>query len=45
MAKHIVKCPFCGQSFDANSEEFVKIGRRYAHANCYKQAEENKIEG
>lgn len=42
MAKHIVKCPFCGQSFDANNEEFVKIGRRYAHASCYKQAEENK---
>lgn len=36
MAKHLVKCPKCGQTFDTNTEQAVKIGaRRYGHANCY----------
>lgn len=39
MKKHIVICPFCKQSFDAQPEgenkEWIKIKRRYAHMSCY----------
>ncbi len=36
MAKHIVKCPKCGQYFDTNAVQAVRIGaRRYGHATCY----------
>ena len=36
MAKHIVKCPKCGKSFDTNIEQAVKVSaRRYGHATCY----------
>ena len=37
MAKAIVKCPYCEQSFDRNdpSIEWEKVGRRYAHKKCY----------
>lgn len=36
MAKHIVKCPLCGESFDTNEIQAVKVGaRRYGHASCY----------
>ena len=36
MAKHIVKCPKCGESFDTNLIQAVKISaRRYGHATCY----------
>lgn len=38
MAKSIVKCPYCGLSFDRNdpSIEWVKPNpRRYAHKSCY----------
>lgn len=36
MAKHIVKCPKCGQDFDTNSVQAVRVGaRRYGHATCY----------
>ena len=35
MAKHIVKCPYCGKNFDASKEPFVMVNsRRYAHVNC-----------
>lgn len=36
MTKAWVKCLYCGEQFDRNSpkEEFVKIGRRYAHKHC-----------
>ena len=38
IAKHIVKCAICGQSFDANEQCYIKINsRRYAHANCAKE--------
>lgn len=39
MAAHIVKCKFCGTSFDANKEPFVKIKTRYAHELCAQRAE------
>lgn len=35
MAKHIVKCLYCGEQFDRDTEKCVKIGRRYAHQECY----------
>ena len=36
MAKHIVKCPKCGQDFDTNSIQAVRVSaRRYGHATCY----------
>lgn len=38
MAKHEVKCVYCSVIFDANKEEFVQIGRRYAHKTCYDAA-------
>lgn len=34
MAKHLVKCLYCGEIFDANQTPFVKINRRYAHQDC-----------
>ena len=40
MAKHIVKCAICGESFDLNSIQGVKHGaRRYAHQTCYQEGE------
>ena len=38
MAKHVVKCPICGESFDTNAIDkdcWVKNGRRYYHKECY----------
>lgn len=35
MATHMVKCPYCGLSFNRDKEPFVKISaRRYAHQKC-----------
>lgn len=40
MAKHLVKCYFCGEQFDANTEPYVKVnGRRYAHKYCSEHKE------
>ena len=43
MAKHLVKCSICGQSFDANTDPFVKThkGHRYAHLHCSQKQEES----
>lgn len=35
MGKTMVKCLYCNEYFDRNSEPFQKVGRRYAHQNCY----------
>lgn len=45
MAKKILKCLYCQQQFDANTEEYVKVnGRRYAHKYCYEnRTAEQKI--
>ena len=41
MAKHLVKCPKCGVTFDANKIQAVKVGaRRYGHASCYPDIKE-----
>lgn len=42
MAKHMVKCPICNETFDANQEEYVMIGRRYAHLRCKQSAQERE---
>lgn len=43
MAKKMVKCPYCQNSFDANSEETVRpSARRYAHKKCYEDAQVTK---
>ncbi len=35
MAKIMVKCKYCGEMFDRNSEPCEKVdGRRYAHKKC-----------
>ena len=31
---HVVKCLYCGESFDRDKEPCEKIGRRYAHIKC-----------
>ncbi len=43
MAKHIVKCLICGQTFDANIEPYIMVNsRRYAHQKCHEEAEKHK---
>lgn len=43
MAKHIVKCPICGEHFDASAEPYVMVNkRRYAHKICAESAQANK---
>ena len=43
MAKHIVKCYYCGKEFDANTESYVKpTERRYAHKACAEKEELKK---
>lgn len=46
MAKHMVKCSICGESFDANIVPFVKTynGRRYAHVECFENQENIKTQ-
>lgn len=40
MTQHIVKCKICGESFDLNSEQGVKVNaRRYAHQRCFPNGE------
>lgn len=45
MAKHMVKCLYCGQMFDANAEPFVRPNaRRYAHKDCAQNIENVKTQ-
>lgn len=45
MAKHIVKCLYCGKTFDASIEPFVKPrANRYAHEACAKGIETAKTQ-
>lgn len=45
MAKHMVKCFYCGEVFDASTTPYVKPNsRRYAHKICAQTAEENKTQ-
>lgn len=41
MAKHIVKCYYCGKQFDTNEKEYIKVNsRRYAHKKCSEEKEQ-----
>lgn len=40
MAAHWVICLYCGEKFNRDETDCIKIGRRYAHAKC---AEEHEI--
>ena len=45
MAKHLVKCFYCGESFDANSTPFVMVNsRRYAHKSCKQEKDKRVLE-
>ena len=45
MAKHMVKCLYCGQMFDANIEPFVKPNaRRYALKHYYGKEFREEVE-
>ena len=45
MAKHMVKCFYCGKMLDASSEPYTKPrANRYAHAACDRQANANKTQ-
>lgn len=45
MAKHIVICSICKESFDASKVPYVKTckGRRYAHETCSIKEEQEKL--
>lgn len=43
MAKR-VKCKYCGQEFDRELTEFVKVSNRYAHRECYDKAQSEAAE-
>ena len=43
MAKHLVKCLVCGQTFDANVEPYKMKGRRYIHLNCKLDEDKDKL--
>lgn len=43
LAKHLVKCFYCDETFDANEEDFIKVNaRRYAHRRCAEKQEFEK---
>ena len=46
MAIHNVKCPYCEKRFSANDKDenvlWVKVGRRYAHIECYNRGSEEQ---
>ena len=45
MAKHMVKCKYCGVQFDANVEAFIMpSARRYAHTKCHEDYEKNRTQ-
>ena len=46
MAKALVKCKFCGETFDRNDPniKFIKIKNRYAHQSCYDKQDKAKLE-
>lgn len=44
MASKKVKCKYCGQEFNRELEEFVKVSTRYAHKSCHEQAQKEAAE-
>ena len=43
MAHAWVKCLYCGKQFDRLSEPCVKLGRRYAHKECYDSQDDEDL--
>lgn len=42
---HLVKCFFCGKTFDRDKIPFVKISeRRYSHKECYEKQDAKVIQ-
>ena len=39
-----VKCKYCGQEFNRDITEFVKVATRYAHKTCYEKAQHEAAE-
>ena len=45
MAKHEVRCLFCGETFDTNTTPFIKPrSNRYAHKVCPNETEEIRLQ-
>ena len=45
MAKHLVKCLYCGETFDISVEPFEKPRvNRYAHTKCFKEHQTQKTQ-
>ena len=45
MAKHLVKCLYCGETFDASVIPYSKPrSNRYAHVKCAENAEQQKTQ-
>ncbi len=43
MAHAYVKCLYCGKQFDRLNEPNVKLGRRYAHKECYEAQDDQTL--
>ena len=39
MAVKKVICKYCGEAFDREREEWIKVSTRYAHKSCYEKAQ------
>lgn len=35
MSSSLVKCKYCGMTFNKEKEQYVKVSNRYAHAECH----------
>lgn len=43
--QQLLKCYYCGQTFDRNKEEYVPVkGRRYAHKKCFENRSLEQID-
>ena len=43
--QQMLKCYYCGQTFDRTKEEYVQVkGRRYAHKRCYENRSGEEID-
>lgn len=41
MASSLVKCKYCGISFNKDKEQYVKVSNRYAHIDCHNEHTKN----
>lgn len=43
--QQMLKCYYCGQTFDRSQEEYVQVkGRRYAHKKCYENRSSEEVD-